>query len=594
MTPAFASSFRLGLLCLVVLAGFSGIGVRLYHLQVLEREPLALIAESNRKQVIVHEAKRGGIVDRRGNLLATNRTYVELGVDPQVIRDEDRDKWPELAALIDVPLEELEHRMRTRTAAGESDYAEDVRLVRWRRLHRGLDEPTYEQVRELGIRGVYGNRTYRRVYPSGELAAHIVGYANREGRGTIGVEHAMDFYLRGEDGWMESERDGRRRELMQFRTREVPATDGLNIELTLDSMVQHVIEEELGRIVDEFSPKGATIIVSEPDTGHLLGLGNYPTFDLNHYNVADIAHQRNLAVTDVLEPGSTFKIVPVAAAFNENLIEEDQVFDAGVSVVKYRGRRVSLPRDHREMGEVTVEEIVRQSSNRGVAYMGLLLGERRLYDYSRAFGFGERTGFPLIGERSGTLHSVGNWDGLTITRLPMGHALSATPLQIHYAMGALANEGMLMEPRIIRRAFNERDETVFEFTPQARRRAVSERTAERVSRLLVRAVAPGGTAPQGEIPGYEVAGKTGTTQKIVDGRYSRQHHVASFSGYFPASNPKVVITVIVDEPTSAGPSYGGVVAAPSFRRIGVELIPYLGIEPTRPGRELAHRGGGGL
>ncbi len=591
MTPAFASSFRLGLVFLVFVAGFAGIGARLYYLQVVASEPLARIAESNRKQVIVQKAKRGNIVDRRGNLLAMDRTFIELGVDPQVIRAEDREKWPELAAMIDLPLTELEEKMKTRTAAGGSDFADDVRLVRWRKLHDGLDEPTYERIRELGIRGIYGNRTFRRVYPSGELAAHVVGYANREGRGVIGVEHAMDFYLRGEDGWMESERDGRRRELMQFRSREVAATDGLSIELTLDSMVQHVVEQELRRIVDEFSPRGATVVVSEPGTGNILGMANVPTFDLNRYHVADIAHQRNLAVTDLLEPGSTFKVVPLAAALEEGIIAEDRVFDCSASVVEYRGRRLRLPRDHRDFGELSVEDIVRQSSNRGVAYMGLLLGERRLHRYASDFGFGRTTGFPLIGERRGVLHPVRDWDGLTITRMPMGHAVSATPLQIHFAMGALANGGVLMEPRIIRRAFGEGDETVFSLPPQARRRVVSRQTAERVSAMLVLAAAPGGTAPEARIPGYEVAGKTGTTQKIVDGRYSNRHHVASFSGYFPASDPKVVITVIVDEPRSAGPSYGGVVAAPSFRRIGVELIPYLGIEPTRPARELAQRGG---
>ena len=592
MTPALASSFRLGLVGVVVAACFCGIGFRLYHLQIVESDSLAAVADGHRKQVIVQKARRGAILDRRGNLLATDRTFIELGVDPQVVREEDRDQWPELARMIDVPLQELERLMTTRVSAGDSGYSEDVRLVRWRKLQDGLDEPTYEKIRELGIRGVYGNRHFRRVYPARDLAAHVIGFSNREGRGVIGVEHAMDFYLRGTDGWLESERDGRRRELMQFRSREVPATNGFNIELTLDNVVQFVVERELERIVENFDPKGAVIIVSEPATGNILGLGNYPSFDLNQYNLVDIAHHRNLAVTDVMEPGSTFKIVPVAGALNEGLVSPERVFDCGVSLVEYRGRRLRLPRDHREFGELSVADIVRVSSNRGVAYLGMMLGEKRLYDYAEAFGFGRRSGFPLLGEVRGTLHPVRNWDGLTITRLPIGHAVSATPLQIHYAMAALANGGVLMEPRIIQRAVNERGDTVFSYSPVARQRAVSMETAETLSAMLAAAAAPGGTAPEAQIPGYEVAGKTGTTQKIVDGRYSRRHHVASFSGYFPASNPQVAITVIVDEPTSSGPSYGGVVAAPSFRRVGVELIPYLGIEAVRPEAVLARREGG--
>ncbi len=579
MSPAFASSFRLGTVCLFVVAAFCGIGARLYLLHVVDADKLGEIAEQNRRKIIVQPARRGNIVDQNGNVLATTRPQIVLGVDPQVLREEDREKWPELARMIGLPLAELDALMNRRTAQGRSGFSDDVQLVRWVKLHDALDEGVYREVQELGIRGVYGNRRFDRFYPGGELASHLLGYINKEKDPVTGVERYMDFYLRGQDGWLESERDGRRRELAQFRSREVASSDGLNVQLTLDMVVQHMIEEELRQVVAEHNPKGATIIVSEPVTGYILGLANYPTFDLNEYNTAPIAHQRNLAITDVLEPGSTFKIVPVAGALNERLVDPEMVFDCNISSIQVGSRAVRLPKDHRPLGEISVTEIIAKSSNIGVAHMGVRLGSHRLYDYAHRFGFGEPTGFPLGGEVNGTLHKVKDWDGLTITRLPMGHAVSATPMQIHYAMAAVANNGILMRPQVVRRAFNEAGDTVVSFPPEPRRRVVSEETAREVSRMLALVPTAAGTAPRAAIPGFEVAGKTGTTQKIVNGRYSSRHHVASFSGYFPASNPRVVMTIIVDEPRGPGSSYGGVVAAPSFKRIGEQLIQYLGITP---------------
>ncbi len=579
MSPAFTSSWRLGLVCILVLASFSGIGTRLYVLHVVDAAKLSEVVERNRQQIVVQPARRGSIVDRKGNLLATTRSQVRLGVDPQALREEDRDKWPELADMIGMPFSELEKAMSRRTVPGSSGFADDVRLVRWQKLHDGLSETEYQAVMELGVRGVYGNRRFSRFYPGRELASHLLGYLNREETAVTGVERSMDFYLSGQDGWVESERDGRRQELVQFRSREVTPTDGLHVQLTLDAVIQHMVEEELRRIVDEHNPKGATIIVTDPSTGYILGLGNYPTYDLNEYNTAPMDDQRNRAITDVLEPGSTFKVVPVAAALNEALVDPETVFDCGISSIQVGNRSVRLPRDHRQFGDMTVAEIVTKSSNIGVAHMGVLMGADLLYDYSSRFGFGEATGFSLGGEVRGTLHEVRNWDGLTITRLPMGHAISATPLQIHSAMAALANDGILMRPQVVARALNDAGEAVVSFPPSARRRVVSSETARTVSSMLVHAAGPEGTAPRAAIPGFEVAGKTGTTQKIVDGRYSNRHHVASFSGFFPASQPRVAMTIIVDEPRGGGNAYGGVVAAPSFKRIGEQLIPYLRIDP---------------
>ena len=584
MSKAFVSTTRAALVSSAVAFAFCVLIGRLFYLHVWEQEALLEHVESNRRMVQIIEARRGNVVDNRGNLLATTHTRIDLGVDPQSVRETDREKFTELASLIDQPLEKVIRAIETKTRKG-SDHAQAVSLIKWAYLAKGLDEDTYDKVRELGIKGVYGNRKYSRTYPSGKLAAHVLGYVNHEETPVTGVERFFDYYLRGQDGWRETERDGRRRELAQFRAREVAPADGLNVALSVDLMVQHIVEQEVARLAAEYNPESVSVIVSEPSTGAVMAMANYPTYDPNEfYNTKKypIDSQRNRALTDLIEPGSTFKIVPAAAALNEGIVAPEDIFETGVERVSYKGRSLKLPSDHHTYDSLSMHDIVVKSSNRGAAHLGLILGENRLHDYAEAFGFGEKTGFDLGGEVSGTLHSVKNWDGLTITRLPMGHAVSATPMQIHGAMSVIANKGVLMEPLIAERVFDAAGNDIVHFSPKAKRRVVSTEVAQTVADMLVDVVGKDGTARKAAIDNYSVAGKTGTTQKIVNGKYSRQHHVASFSGFFPANKPALVITVVVDEPQLKGVGYGGSVSAPAFRNIAEACIAYLGIRPSRP------------
>ncbi len=580
MSTLFLSRIRTGLVYLSILAMFAVLFGRLFYLHVWEHERLLEIAESNRRQFNVIPAQRGNIVDARGNLLAATRTFITLGMDPHAQRESDREKWPERAHLAGISYSTIEEASRQLTRPG-TNFPGEVREVRWVVLARDLDEDTYDKIRALGIRGIYGNRNFLRAYPGRELASHVLGFVNREAVAVTGIERVMDFYLRGQNGFRETERDGRRRELAQFRGRQVSPTAGLNVQLTLDQTVQSIVEREIERIVAEYSPQGVSILVSEPATGAILAMANYPTFDLHRFWEHPVDTHRNRSLTDIFEPGSTFKIVSAAAALNEGLVREEDVFSTGDERVEFRGRIVRLPSDHRTYPTLTAREIVVKSSNRGVAHFGMLLGERRLYDYSRAFGFGEISGLGLGGEVRGILHPVHRWDGLTITRLPMGHAISATPMQVHQATSVIANRGILMTPRIIERVFDQDMHDVFRSRPEALRRVVSAETAMLMADMLVEAVSDSGTARQAQIQGFRVAGKTGTTQKLIDGRYSNRHHVASFSGFFPADNPDLVITVIVDEPNIPGTGYGGRVAAPAFRNIAEQLIPYRGIRPLQ-------------
>ncbi|WP_269540781.1 peptidoglycan D,D-transpeptidase FtsI family protein [Cerasicoccus fimbriatus] len=587
MNRAYVSGIRFAFLTVVIFTCFVVLLGRLIHLHLVEGEKLARIVEQNRERFLDIKARRGNIVDRRGNLMATTQAVYEIGVDPQSVNPEDMVRAPELAAVLGLDPELVWEKFEQKLRTVDTPSGPEIRNVRWVELADAVDEKTYDEVMALGIRAVYGNRKYERVYPSEGLAAHVLGFVNKEETPVSGVERFCDFYLAGQDGWRKSEKDGRRRELVQFSSREVDPRDGLNVELTIDLNIQHKVEQEIAKLVDEYQPKGVAVIVSEVATGQILALANYPTFDPNEFWRFPIENHRNRAVTDIYEPGSTFKIVPAAGALNEDLVTADQLFDCGQATVNYKGRTLRLPSDHHPLEELSVTEIVIKSSNRGAALLGLELEEERLYEYSKRFGFGEPTGFPLDLEENGILHPVNRWDGLTITRLPMGHAISATPMQVHFAMSAIANGGVLMKPQIVRQVFDNNGEVVVQYSPDAKSRVVSSYTATQITQMLAGVVGENGTARRASIENYGVAGKTGTTQKIVDGRYSRQHHVGSFVGFFPQSNPRLVITVVVDEPELKGVGYGGVVAAPVFKNIAEHCIQYLGIPPEPENQMMA-------
>lgn len=593
MSKGFASNYRMVLLATGIFLCFGGIGARLVWLHVLERDDLLKYLEQARRSFLVENARRGNIRAARGEILATSRTLIDVGLDPHMLRPEDEARWPELAQLLGIKLSDIRAAAARRTPETSDDDGRDAKPVQWVKLAEGVDEALFQGdkdrhivgVQDLKIRGVYGNRVYRRFYPQNSLAAHLIGYVNREEVPAAGVEHYMDFFLRGRDGWRESERDGRRQELAQFRTREVPAIDGFDVVLSIDTYVQHLIENELQTIAAEYSPGKATIIVSDARTGFILGLANYPTFNPNEYNKAPIDALRNFAVADVFEPGSTFKIVAASGALNEGLVTPNSAFDCGLTEIDYHNRHLRLPREDHPFHELTVAEIISHSSNRGAAQLAMLLGDQRYYNYVRAFGFGQKTGFPFGGEVEGLLAPPKEWDGLTITRMPMGQSVAATPMQVHYAMAAIASGGVLLQPQLFRQVRDEHDTLVFGFEDLPRRRVISERTAQTMARLLMGVASSEGTAVEAAIPRFEVAGKTGTSQKVIDGKYSTTHHVASFVGFFPASRPRVVISVIVDDADArcpGGVAYGRKVAAPSFRHIAEQLIQYLDIKPIDP------------
>ncbi len=614
MSKGFASH-RLTLLAVGVIACFMGVAVRLVFLHVLDRDELLRFVDKARRQIVVEHARRGTILDTHGNMLATSRSEITIAVDAWALNEYlladtnlprraqkralEVAKHRQMAALLGLPVAEVEQAFTpvSRAVKPENDRRDgkvDGRTKhRWVKLREAVDEPTFAKIEALNIRGLAHERVYRRVYPGGGLAAPLIGYLNKEGTPVTGAEHHFDFYLKGQDGWIESEKDGARRELAQFRSREVAQQDGHDVVLTIDSVIQNIIEDELKTIAAKYSPHFATIIASDPMTGAILGMANYPSYDLNHYSKAPLEAQRNYAVTDMIEPGSTFKIVAAGAALNEGLVTPTSTFDCGLTSIDYKGRTIKLPKEDEPFGLLSVAEIVSHSSNRGAAQLGMQLGEQRFYEYVRKFGFGQVTSFPLGGEAPGMLAAPAKWDGLTISRMPMGHSIAATPLQIHFAMSAVANGGTLLRPQIIKEIRDSEGKVIRTFAAEKRAQVLKPSTAASLAQLLAGVVREG-TAKGFDIPGFEIAGKTGTTQKLVGGKYVTNRHVASFVGFFPASRPEVVISVIVDDAhVPGGIAYGRVVAAPAFHHIAEQLIQYLDIKPVVPATRsyLAMQGG---
>jgi cell division protein FtsI (penicillin-binding protein 3) len=617
MSKGFANN-RLTLLALGVVACFMAVGVRLVFLHVVDRDDLLRFVDKARRQIVIQQARRGAIVDVKGNLLATSRSEMIVAVDAWSLDEylnieknpakrakkaaAEKAKRAQLAAVLGLPVDQVEQAfvpaMRAiKAEIDKRDGAMDgLTKDRWVKLREGVDEPTYDKLEALNIRGLTAERVYRRVYPGNELASHIIGYVNKEGTAAAGVEDKFDLFLKGEDGWIESEKDGARREMAQFRTREIPVKDGHDVVLTIDAVVQHMIENELRTIGAKYQPKFATIIVSDPQTGRILGLANYPSFNLNEYNKAPLDVQRNRAITDRVEPGSVFKIVAAGAALDQGLVTPLSTFDCSNPVINYKGRDLKLPKEDHDFGRLTVAGIVSHSSNRGAAQLAMMMGEQSFYDYARKFGFGQQTGFQLGGEVRGVLAKPKDWDILTITRMPMGHAVDATPLQMHMAMSVVANGGTLLRPQIIKEIRDAEGTVTHEFPPEKVTQVLKPSTSALLAQLLHGVVKDKeGTGFGFDLPGFEIAAKTGTTQKLVDGRYVTNHHVGSFVGFFPASRPQVVLTVIVDDATVPGGSnYGRAVSAPAFHRVAEQLVQYLEIKPVSPAsRSLLAMSSGG-
>jgi cell division protein FtsI/penicillin-binding protein 2 len=540
----------------VVSLSFTALACRLFQLHVIRRSELAAQAAANREKVVHRQGRRGEIRDCNGYLLANSQSVRIVYADPSITSA----NAPAIARKL-APLLQFDESKLT----GPGKYV---------RLKQKVDEDTVAKIAALKIRGIGFEDQLQRTYPNGDLASHILGFVDNEHRGVQGVEFTMEQYLQGLAGYEIIERDRKGREIRALRAEEIGPRDGFNVVLTIDQVIQHVAETELEKAMAEHRPQAGVIIVSRPKTGEILAMSCRPSFDPNNPGAAPADARRNRCISDVAEPGSTFKIVVCSGALNDGLVSLSDRFDCDNGAFMYAGR---ILHDAHPYGVLSVEEILFHSSNIGAAKVGLRVGAARLAGYINAFGFGRRTGIALPGEVSGIAHPLNRWNKLSITRIPMGHEIAATPIQMIMAMNAIANGGRLLKPQIIKAVVNESNVPVVTYQPQQIGQPITPRASILMAQALRKVVTPEGTAQRAAVPGYDVAGKTGTAQKIENGQYVRKYY-SSFIGYFPASDPEISILVSLDDP-AGGAYYGGSVSGPVFKAVAEKVAQYLAIPP---------------
>lgn len=554
----------LGLL-LVMLAAFLGLSWRLAYLQVFKHEEFADRAEAARQRVQILPARRGSIFDRNGALLATCVPVKTVFLDAQA--------WGESP-----PSVERRQRLIQLLALDPRDFEE--RLATGRRylvLRRKVPETTVAQLRELKIRAVGMEEDFQRRYPLGRSLCHVLGFTDFELRGAQGVERMMEAYLSGQAGWRVYSRDNKGREIVAWRQEEIPPRDGYHVELTIDAVIQDIAEQELAAAGEAHRPLNACAIVMRPQTGELLALANWPTYDPQQPGGDPIENQKNVAILNLIEPGSTMKIFAVAGALNDGTVRPSDTFFCENGIFFYGGKRL---RDTHPHGTLTVEQIIQKSSNIGAAKIALQMGPQRLAHYINAFGFGQRTEIGLPAETAGIVHPVSRWSKLSITRIPIGQEIAITPIQLIRAASALANGGEMMQPHLIRRIVTSDGVVIAQVYPRLVHRPILPRAAAQMNEMLKLVASEEGTARKAMLKDWRVAGKTGTSQKYQDGQPSHTKYVASFVGYLPADRPQLCILVVLDEPK--GGYYGGDVAAPVFRRIAERAAAYLSIPADMP------------
>jgi cell division protein FtsI (penicillin-binding protein 3)/stage V sporulation protein D (sporulation-specific penicillin-binding protein) len=429
------------------------------------------------------------------------------------------------------------------------------------------------------LRGIYFEPDATRVYPNGPMLCHVIGFTDFDHKGIDGVEASMDEYLRGQDGYRYIEHNRVGQELVPYRGQERAPRNGYQVQLTIDLNLQMIVENEIDAAMKEYRPQKASIILMRPQTGEILAMANRPNYDLNERSDAKPEQKINRAVLDRMEPGSTFKIVAAAAALNEGRLRLDSVIFCENGLWNYGGKPLH---DHKAFGNLSVQDILVKSSNIGAAKLALSVGEQKFYEYIRRFGFGERTGVELPWENAGVIQPPRNWTKISITHIPMGHEIGVTALQMTTAMATIANDGKLVMPRLVKSITASDGKTISTLSPVTLRQVISPQIAHQIANALRGVVSDRGTAAAAAVPGFVIAGKTGTAQKVdPKGGYEHGKYVVSFSGFLPADHPEFVGFVVLDDAQTSKPelNYGGLVAGPIFAHIAEKAARYLDLAP---------------
>ena len=562
------SRIRCALVCLFFTGLFSVFSFRLIYLQMIKHDEYAGLAAEKHvyKQPIF--AERGSILDANNEVLAHNTPVETVVADATHINNREA-LIPLLREALEIPADELREKLE-----GERRY-----IVLKREVPVAAATALREKLRVQNLRGVYFERDTTRIYPNGSMLCHVIGFTDFEHRGIQGVESSMEEYLHGQDGYRFIEHNRAGQEIVLYRGQERGPRDGYQVHLTVDLNLQNIVENEIDAAVREYSPQKATIILMRPQTGEILAMANRPNFDLNLRSEAKPEQMKNRAIIDMMEPGSTFKIVTAAAALNEHKVRPDTTIFCENGIWNFGGRPLH---DHRAYADLSVQDILVKSSNIGAAKLAISIGEQKFYEYIRRFGFGDRTGIELPGEIPGVIRPPQSWSKISITRIPMGHEVGVTPLQMTIAMATIANGGKLITPRIVKSVTTSDGKTITAFSPTLLRQVISPETAAQVGNALRGVVSDRGTAAAAAVPGFTISGKTGTAQKVdPKGGYEHGKYVVSFSGYLPSEHPEFVGLVVLDDAHTKNPelNYGGLVAGPIFARIAEKAARYLDLQP---------------
>jgi len=558
---------RLMLLALTITLWALVVAIRLVHLQVLDRDFFLQQSSRQSERTINLDPRRGPILDRTGRPLAVSVDAESIYAVPQDVGDEN------------AAASALAHALSL-DAAGRREVLAQLsknRAFVW--IRRKVDPATARRVRELQLDGIGFVSEHRRYYPQRELGAHVLGYVGLDNTGMYGVEYALEKEIRGRAAKVVVHTDARRRPVAQT---ERPSTEGDAVVLAIDQTIQHIAERELERAVAETQSVAGMVVVVEPFSGEVLAMAGRPTFNPNRYQAYKTAIWRNRAVSDVFEPGSIFKIVTAAAGLQEKVVDPGETLDCGHGKIQIAGITIN---DHAVYDQLTFAQAVAKSSDIGMIRVAQRLGRDNFARYVRAFGFGEPTGIELPGESGGLFRPLPKWSALSLPSLSFGQEIGVTGLQIAMAAAAVANGGYLMKPILVKRVEDGEGRVVREAKPVVVRRVLEPDTVDTLTTIL-RGVVLDGTGKRAEIPGYPVAGKTGTAQKVdATGRYSMVDHVASFVGFAPLSRPALVVLASLDTPR--GPrNQGGDVAAPLFARVAESALRVMAVPPDDPSRVL--------
>lgn len=552
-----AARTRLYILSAVLLIWCGGICLRLVYLQIFRYDAFLKRAEHQQTRTVDIAAKRGIVYDRAGRELAMSVAVDSVFAVPSEIPDIGG-----TISLISRITKSDPHELLAKCKAAKS--------FCW--VARKADSEIADRIRSLNLRGIYLQKESKRFYPKPDLAAQVLGYVGMDDEGLSGIEREFDDKLRGSTGRMLISVDARKK---WFGSIEKQPDPGENVVLTVDENIQHIADKELQVAMQQTHAIAGTVVVENPHTGEILALANRPTFNPNLAKEITPEKLKNHAVSDVYEPGSTFKLVTLSAALEEKVTNPDEVFDCQMGSIMFNGMRI---RDSRPHGLLSVTQILAESSDVGAIKVALRLGQDRFYKYIRAYGFGSPTGIELPGESRGLTKPVNRWSKVSMGAISMGQEIGITPLQLSSLVSTIANDGVWIAPRIVA-ATTEPQKTpqTIAFHPANEHRVISTMTAAQMKKMMQQVVLEG-TGRKAILEGYSSAGKTGTAQKVdpATHAYSRTKYVGSFAGFAPINNPAIVVAVILD--SAVGLHQGGQVAAPVFQRISQQVLEYLHVQ----------------